>query len=149
MADPLAIRIRPATRDDLAACAECWGNRRDTYPSIYPLRLVNPSITREERLQRNVKDLIKMLEDAYNVIHVAFTNNTGNRSEIVGYSIWAKPEALERDLRQWQTSKDQPSSSSTSSDDTLDPECNHDLAAALKEESLQIKHKLSQGKRMW
>lgn len=146
------IRIRPATEEDIAACAICWGNRRDTYPSIYPLRLADPSITRDKRLGRNARDLSDMLKDPHNMIHVACMHKTGESepTKIVGYSIWARPEGLERDLSRWEKSKKAPSQDSQSDiQNDSDPECNHELAAKLKEESLLVKRKLFMGKRVW
>lgn len=145
------IRIRPAIAKDIAACAICWGNRRNTYPSIYPLRLADPSITREERLERNARDLSNSLRDPHNVMHVACISQLGDptTSKVVGYSIWARPEGLERDLRHWEDQKMKAFQYDKASNDDLDPECNHELAAELKEESMRVKKKLSQGKRMW
>lgn len=146
------FRIRTATVDDLEACARCWGSRRDTYPSIYPLHLAKPALTLEERLIRNQRDLGKILNDPHNVFQVAVSTTTTDPSgipEVVGYSVWAKPEAFERDVQEWQTSKLRGKDSGPGDQSDPDPECNHELAGALKEESMQIKHKIAKGERIW
>lgn len=147
------IRIRPAKVEDLEDCAICWGNRRDTYPSIYPLRLVNPNATKEERLARNVRDLKRMLKDSCNEFNVACTITSDGTDSVVGYSIWAKPEGFQRDVAQKSTvlatEPAQDSDSKSNADADLDPECNHELAAQLTEESKRVKKDAADGKRFW
>lgn len=147
------IRIRLAKVEDLEDCAICWGNRRDTYPSIYPLRLVNPNATKEERFARNVKDLKKMLNDPCNEINVACNLTPEGTESVVGYSIWARPEGFQRDVAQGSTAlatePAQDSDTKSTADDDLDPECNHELAAQLTEESKRVKKDAADGKRFW
>ncbi|KAK9893672.1 hypothetical protein P389DRAFT_174479 [Cystobasidium minutum MCA 4210] len=145
------IRIRPVTPDDVEECAICWGNRRDTYPSIYPLRLVNPTVTQEERLARNVKDLKKMFHDPRNVVHVALlpTGSSEVNKVVAGYSIWARPEGLQRDEATSSHADGERDPCSQSADENLDPECDHELARQIGEESKRVKEKIAGGKRLW
>lgn len=150
----LDVRIRPATHQDLEACAICWGNRRDTYPSIYPLRLVKTSVTRGQRLARNTRDLEKMLNDSTNDFRVAIASDPASEVEgiVVGYSIWAKPEGFQRDYEAFAASTLSDLGASAPQDQIEgepDPECNHELAAKLKEEGMRVKQRFSEGKRFW
>jgi hypothetical protein len=151
MSAPLNVHIRDARESDLQECAICWGNRRDTYPSIYPFHLADPSITLEERLARNARDLKTMLDDEYNVFRVACVEGEDGQDRVVGYMIWSKPEALERDLSRRNSASQIPQDtvSADSGAVDLDPECNHELSAKIKAESLQVKVQFADGKRFW
>lgn len=157
----MEITIRRAAINDLDQCAVCWGNRRDTYPSIYPLRLADPSVTQAERMARNVRDLRTMLDDPLNVFTVAEINKAPDEHLVVGYMIWSNPEAFLRDAQRsvaesgvesecrdsveiggqndWRTTQSQ----------DPDPECDHTLAAKLKKESMAAKESAGAGKRLW
>lgn len=152
----MEIRIRSARAEDLPACAVCWGNRRDTYPSIYPFRLADPSVTDTDRLARNVRDLQAMLDDNLNVFTIAQDIDAVNEPKVVGYMIWSTPEAFLRDFqrfqaqaREYDSSVEGPHHTATASNTDVDPECDQTLSAKLKLESMTAKQRAAGGQRFW
>lgn len=125
-----SIQIREATIDDLAACAECWGDVSLIYRSIYPWRLRQSHITHEQRMQRNARQLLKELQDPQKAFFVAVDID---EASIAGYSIWQRPKSFVagQDLHH--------ASSDTSRAEEQDPEVNYELLAEISAESASVK----------
>lgn len=135
--------------DDLQICARLWGERRETYPSIYPLRLRNPSLSRSTRLEYNVKDLEEELADPLAVFNVATRQRaeTPGAEQVVGFAVWQKPGSVEQEQENLEKKRSQPAAQRIS--DPVAAECDTELAAKLKEESIRIRRRYSESGPLW
>ena len=142
------VLIRPAKPSDLPACAECWGLRRDTYPSIYPKRL-SKDIPHAVRMQRNVDELAQELADtSRKVFYVATAPDDSDH--VVGFVIWQKPVSTPfSESDPVAQTADPVADAGSEPDQDPDPERDHELAAKLQAESTEVKARFAEGKRMW
>jgi len=164
----------------LAGCAVCFGVPQSTYPSVYPAKLRNDGIPLEARRRQTIEDLTAELGDPMKEFWVAVEEHDQEGGlmdaiaadgmamrdpEILGYCIWQRPGALERDVQAAEAEKAHEDAeafnsprrvgdkaSSIPSEDTasssaeaqrghpfkvlLHAECDHELAAKLKKEKL-------------
>lgn len=142
-----AIKIKLATRADLPVCAVCWGDRRSTYPSIYPLRLRNNSLPDSARLKRNVKDLQEELDDELAVFKVATRiEETSGIEQVAGYVIWQKPGTVEKEEIKLCSPRDD---HLRAEKDPVQAECDTALATKLKEESIRVRRSYSEQGSLW
>lgn len=143
------INIRPARADDLQICARLWGERRETYPSIYPLRLRNHTLSRSTRLEYNVKDLEEELADPLAVFNVATRHRaeTPGDEQVVGFIVWQKPGSVEQEQENLEKKRSQPAAQRRS--DPVAAECDIELAAKLKQESIRIRRRYSESGPLW
>ena len=133
----------------------CSGDRRETYPSIYPIRLRQNSLTPDERALGNIRSLRAELEDDFKTFHVAV--NTEDDEVVLGYSIWQKPGCLQRDIERDQykvimavdgddtNAENHSQFKKTQFEIKIESECDLELANKIKNESFDVKSRLCGG----
>jgi len=138
------VAIRRAQEKDLAECAVCYGDRQDTYPSIYPKKLRRLDISPEERLQANVESLKTELENHKKVFHVAVIPGAGKvdvNEIVVGYSIWQQPNHIAgtSQISGDTVAPKKETSAKSECQKKIESECDMVLARQIEQEGIQAK----------